>query len=113
MNDGLEQNLLSLPACALNSEVEDLQARIENRISVALGYACRSWHNHLFEAGGNITGVIPDLRIFLEEKFLAWLEVVSVLGAVRGAVVALENLMSWLWKVCFSLPVEFPDTNVP
>jgi hypothetical protein len=47
MNDGLEQNLLSLPDYALNSEVKDLETRINDRISVALQYACRSWHNHL------------------------------------------------------------------
>ena len=104
MNDGLEQDLLSLPDYTLNSEVEDLQARMENRISVALEYACRSWHVHLSRATGDVTGVISDVRTFLEEKFLAWLEVVSVLGAIRGAVFTLENLMAWIRKVCFDLP---------
>ena len=103
MNDGLEQNLLSLPNYALNSEVEDLQARIKDRISVALDYACRSWHSHLTRATGDVAGVICDLRLFLEEKFLAWLEVISVLGAVRGAVVGLEKVVPWL-EVRFGLP---------
>jgi hypothetical protein len=44
--------------------------------------------------------LFPYLRIFLEEKFLAWLEVVSAVGAVGGAVVALERLTLWL-EVCF------------
>jgi hypothetical protein len=52
MNEGLEQNLLSLPDYALNSEVKDLETRINDRISVALQYACRSWHNHLTETEG-------------------------------------------------------------
>ena len=103
MNDSLEQNLLSLPDYALNSEVKDLQARIRDRISVALEYACKSWHNHLTKAVGDIAYIIPDLRLFLEEKFLAWLEVLSVLGAVRGAVVALEKLVLWVQEVCFGL----------
>jgi hypothetical protein len=101
MNDGLEQNLLSLPDYALNSEVKDLQTRINDRISIALQYACRSWHNHLTEIRGDVTDVVSYLRIFLEEKFLAWLEVVSAIGAVGGAVVALESLMPWLQEVCF------------
>ena len=102
MNDGLEPNLLSLPDYALNSEVEDLQARIDDRISVALRYACQSWHNHLSRSvGRDVAGIISGLRVFLKEKFLAWLEVVSVLGAVRGAIGALEQLMSWLEKVYF------------
>jgi len=103
MNDSLEQNLLSLPNYALNSEVEDLQTRIEVRISTALKYACKSWYSHLTEVRGDITTAISSLRSFLQEGFLAWLEVLSVIGAVRDAVTALEKLMLWLQKVCFSL----------
>ena len=101
MNDELEQNLLSLPDYVLNSEVKDLQTRVNGRISIALRYACQSWHNHVTETEGDVTDVVSYLRIFLEEKYLAWLEVVSAIGATRGAVVALENLMPWLQKVCF------------
>ena len=103
MNNGLEWNLLSLPDYALNSEVEDLQMRTKDHISIALEYACRSWHNHLTRTTGDVTSIISDLHYFLEEKFLAWLEVVSVLGAVRGAVVSLESLIRWLQEVCFGL----------
>jgi len=101
MNGGLEQNLLSLPDYALNSEVEDLETRIDGRISIALRYACLSWHNHLTETEGDVNGVVSYLRIFLEEKFLAWLEVVSAIGAVGGAAVALERLVPWLQEVSF------------
>ena len=101
VNDGLEQNLLSLPDYALNSEVEDLETRINDRISIALRYACLSWHNHLTETEGDVSGVVSCLRTFLEEKFLAWLEVVSVIGAVGGAAIALERLVSWLQEVRF------------
>ena len=101
INDGLEQNLLSLPDYALNSEVKDLQTRINDHISTALRYACQSWHNHLTKTEGDVINVVSYLYIFLEEKFLAWLEVVSVIGAVGGAVVALEKLMPWLQEVCF------------
>jgi hypothetical protein len=103
MNDQLEQDLLSLPEYALNSEVKDLQTRIDRRISDALQYACRSWHNHLTETRGEITEVIPYLRVFLEVKFLAWLEVLSVLGNVGSASGALEQLMTWLREVRFSV----------
>ena len=103
MNDGLEQNLLSLPDYALNSEVKDLRTRIQDRISVALDYACKHWYNHLTKAVGDVADIIPDLRLFLEEKFQAWLEIVSVLGTTRGAVTALEKLTPWLQEVCFDL----------
>ena len=104
INECLKPNLLSLPNLSLNSEIEDLQSRIEDHISIALQYACQSWHNHLTMAQGDITDVISHLHVFLEEKFLAWLEVASVLGIVRGAVIALENLMSWLQEVYLYLP---------
>ena len=99
MNDKLEQNLLSLPEYSLNSEVKDLQTRIDDRVSIALQYACRSWHSHLTETRGESAGFIPYLRIFLEEKFLAWLEVLSVLSDVGSASAGLEKLMDWLKEV--------------
>jgi len=102
MNDGLEKNILLLPDYALNSEVEDLETRVNSHIGVALQYACQSWHNHLTRAGGDVVSVVSGLHVFLKEKFLAWLEVVSALGAVRGAIVALERLMPWLQEVCSS-----------
>jgi hypothetical protein len=89
MNEGLERDLLSLPEYALNSEVEDLQARIDDRVSLALQYACRSWHNHLTEARGDVADILSYLRIFLEEKFLAWLEVLSA-SRMWG-----ERLLRW------------------
>jgi hypothetical protein len=112
INDRLEQNLLSLPDYALNSEVEDLQTRIDDQISVALQYACQHWHVHLTVAGGDVSGVISSLHFFLEEKFLAWLEVVSVLGVVKGAVIALEKLVPWLQEVCFGLAYLLLNTHV-
>ena len=62
MNDGLEQNLLSLPSCALNSEIEDLQTRIEDGTSVASQHPCQSWNNHLAMARGDFTDVISHLH---------------------------------------------------
>ena len=99
MNNGLEQDLLSLPEYALNLEVGDLQMRINDCVSTALQYACRSWHSHLVEIEEDIVNAISCLGTFLEGK-LAWLEVLSVLRDVGGAVVALENLMLWLQEVC-------------
>ena len=111
MNEGLAPNLLSLPEYTLNSEVEDLQTRVESNISVALQYACQSWHHHLPETGEDVPDIISSLGVFLKEKFLAWLEVVSVLGAVRGAVAALARLAPWLQKVRFCLSPA-PDIDV-
>jgi len=101
MNDSLEQNILSLPNYALNSEIEDLEARTKSCISVALEYACWSWHNHLTEVRGDVTAIISAPHSFMHKRFLAWLEVLSITGATRYAVVALEKLILWLQEVCF------------
>ena len=103
MNDGLRQNLLSLPDHALNSQIEGLPMKIEENVGAALQYSCQSWHNHVTVTRGDVTDVVSGLQVFLEEKFLAWLEVVSVLEAVRGAIISLEKLIPWLQEVCFSI----------
>ena len=104
MNDTLEQNILSLPSYTLNSEVKDLEARTRGCISTALEYACKSWYNHLTKVRGDITAVVSALCHFMQERFLAWLEVLSVTGAAMDAIVALENLMLWLHEVCLAHP---------
>ena len=99
MNGSLEHNLLSLPNYALNSEVQDLKVRIEDHMSVGLQYACRSWSSHLSEVRGDVSSVVTTLRGFLQDGFLAWLEVLSVIGAARDAVSSLEKLIHWLHEV--------------
>ena len=91
MNRGLERNMCKLPDAVTNSEVEDLQERTEWYIDQCLRYACRSWHKHLVGAlPSQMPTVKSALHLFLEGKFLFWLEVLSVLGAAREAVDALE-----------------------
>ena len=104
MNDVLKTNLLSLPAYALNQEVKDLPERVKGYISPALEYACKSWYNHLngVSKEEDVTCVLDALRIFLKQKFLPWLEVLSVLGATRVAVVTLGGLIQWLQEVCLN-----------
>jgi len=107
MNNALKPNLLSLPDYALNQEVKDLPDRVKDQISPALEYACKSWYNHLSRMGErkgeDIICVLDALRHFLEQKFLPWLEVVSVLGAARDAVAALNELGKWLSEVSLAL----------
>ena len=107
MNKELEENMLSLPEYALNSEIERLKTRIGTRVSIGLQYACRSWYNHLAETRGEVTDLLPHLRLFLEEKFLVWLEVLSVLGDIGGASDGLAILIQWLQEVYFNLLLHF------
>ena len=97
MNQTLEKNMCNLPEAVKNSEVDDLKKRAGQYISDALQYACRSWHKHLIDKDmACMPKVMSIIHHFLEKKFLYWLEVLSVLGAVRDAVDALRVTARWL-----------------
>ena len=99
MNQRLENNMCNLPDAVANSEVDDLEERVEQYIDHSLQYACRSWHKHLFDAPAHTLKITSILCQFLEGKFIFWLEVLSVLDTVRDAVDALEVTAKWL-EVC-------------
>ena len=93
MNRTLEKNMCKLPDGVANSDVSDLKERTDKYIDPALRYACVSWHMHLVDVDtmpAYVHAIIPTLYQFLEKQFLFWLEVLSVLGAVRNAVEALQ-----------------------
>ena len=99
MDRTLDKNICKLPDAVANSDVSDLTKKIEQYINPALRYACKSWHTHFVH--GQTTSIYAPkitstLHQFLEGKFLFWLEVLSVLGAVRNAVDALQVAMDQL-----------------
>ena len=99
MNQMLERNICKVPEAVTNSEVDDLQEKIREHIDDALRYGCESWHKHLVGAHkvpSHIPKITSVLHQFLEERFLFWLEVLSVLGTIRNAVDALQTAASWL-----------------
>ena len=99
MNQALEKNMCQLPDGVANSDVSDLKERTKEYINPALQYACLSWHTHLIDVHmipGYISTITSTLYRFLETKFLFWLEVLSVLGATRNAVDALQVAKDWL-----------------
>jgi len=112
MNKTLEKNMCDLPDAVANSDVEDLSERTEKHLNPALRYACKSWHKHLIDEHTIRTPEITSaLHHFLEKKFLFWLEVLSVLGAAREAVDALEVAAKWLEvrRVCtLGIPQDLP-----
>ena len=109
MNLKLMQNMCKLPDGVTNAEVKDLKQRAEQYIDQPLEYACRSWHKHIKDMrSSQKLKITPILHQFLEEKFLFWLEVLSILGSVREAVDALERADKWL-NVCYiSFYLHFP-----
>jgi len=111
-----EKNMCKLPDDVTNSRVDDLRERAEQYIDHALRYACMSWHEHFTNVDEHLTrtsGITSALYCFLE-KFLSWLEVLSILGVVMVAVDALEAAAERLKVSRVSMPnesSEFTDLN--
>jgi len=102
MNRRLKKNMLGFPDGSTNDEADGLWKRAEGDIDHGLRYACESWHKHLIDANTTPTHMVKITSIlhqFLEQKFVFWLEVLSILGTMRNAVDALEVARRWL-KVC-------------
>lgn len=107
MNQRLRINICGLPIGVANSEVVDLKERAKRYIDPALRDACLSWHKHFVHTLQTRSPIIElALRQFLEDKFLFWLEVLSILGAAGEAAGALEKAEKWLNVCCtLSLPL--------
>ena len=101
MSKSLKKNMCLIPDYTFNSEVNDLLKRIEDSgIRGAPEYACKSWYKHLTAIKHHATDIVSGLHYFLEEQFLFWLEVLSLLGAVGEAACALNATVEWLNEVC-------------
>ena len=111
----LERNMCKLPEAVINSEVDDIKERKEKYLNHALQYACKSWHKHLDNRDpAHMSKITSVLHAFLEEKFLQWLEVLSVLGAVRNAIEALDAAARWLkvgWAFILVLLSTFTNSD--
>ena len=108
----LEKNMCKFPEGAANSDVDDLKERADLYLDPALRYACRWWHTHLVsgqEISVNTLEITSALHRFLEKKFLYWLEVLSVLGAVRVAIDALQAAADWLTVCRDSMTASLPE----
>jgi len=100
MQKTLQFNICELETSyPLNSEVPDLKERIDRYIPPALSYSCRFWADHLAQVPRFDTNVFEDLRLFMGENFLFWLEVLSVRGEIPLATMALVSLRRWLGQM--------------
>jgi NACHT domain len=92
---GLETSYLS------NSEVLDLDDRVEQKIPDALQYSCMHWSDHLCCDVDPISQEITTLldNFLPESQLLYWLEVMSLMGKAWEAILAL-HLMRGCDKVC-------------
>ena len=92
----LQFNICKLETSYLqNDKVSDLQTRIELHIPEALQYACCFWSHHITNVS-MFAPLLKAIQVVLEEKFLYWLEVLSLLQKVNTAAVHLLELQCWV-----------------
>ena len=94
--DGLKFNICKLETSYLaNDDVEDLNTRVDQHIPPALLYACRFWDNHLKHTDFEMD-LFGKVETFFKEKFLFWLEALSLTRIFGLAPSAFATLNMWL-----------------
>lgn len=77
--------------CKLHCEIENLPTTINQHIPLFLQYACRYWSHHV--SCGLISGnLLQEIGHFCRNQLLKWIEVCSLLGDLRAALVALRKI---------------------
>ncbi len=93
---GLKFNICKLETSYLaNDDVENLNTRVDEHISPALLYACRFWDDHLKHTDFKMD-LFRKVETFFKEKFLFWLEALSLTRIIGLAPSAFANLNMWL-----------------
>ena len=94
--DGLKFNICKLETSYLaNDDVENLNSRIEQHIPPALLYACRFWGDHLKHTDFEVD-LFEKAETLFKEKFLFWLETLSLTRNISLAPSAFGTLNMWL-----------------
>jgi hypothetical protein len=94
--DGLKFNICKLETSYLaNDDVEDLDTRVDQFIPSSLLYACRFWDDHLSHTDFKMD-LFRKVEPFFKEKFLFWLETLSLTRNIGLAPSAFATLTVWL-----------------
>jgi hypothetical protein len=83
----------------LNNEVHDLPSRIMNCIPPHIQYACRHWALHLTN-GLLLDDLLLIMKEFCSKHLFYWIEVCSLLGELRNALIALNDAQQFLAVSC-------------
>jgi hypothetical protein len=94
--DGLKFNICKLETSYLaNDDVENLDTRVDEHIPPALLYACRFWDDHLKQTNYK-ADLFLKVEMLFKEKFLFWLETLSLTKNIPVALSASATLGIWL-----------------
>lgn len=95
MKESLRFNICDLETShCRNADIEDLPCRVSTAIPPPLSYACRFWARHLRYTENN-EDLYSEIKDFMSNRFLFWLEAQSLLKDVKGSVQAMAALATW------------------
>jgi hypothetical protein len=78
-----------------NHDVPDLPERVKKAIPSHLSYSCHFWADHLQETAYEYE-VFEALQYFMNNQFLYWLEVLSLIKQVNIASRVLSSMVMWI-----------------
>ena len=81
-----------------DKDVDGLAERVKERITQGLSYACRFWGSHLNQCQDN--AVVRDMWMFLQEKFLFWIEAMNLIEKVADCGKVLADVQHWCKVIC-------------
>lgn len=95
MMAGLKFNICALETShVLNSDVPNLETRVQAWVGLQLQYSCLHWSSHLT---GAPKGILEDLlgRFLYGRELMYWIEVVSLLSRLNVGISSLLSLVDW------------------
>jgi hypothetical protein len=97
----LRFNICNLPSSFLfDSQVENMEQRVQKNITEALQYSSQYWARHLVQASDDNTEDLDNsLHDFLMKRFLFWIEVMNLIGCRACCDSLLRDSLQWLLKV--------------
>ncbi|KIO24817.1 hypothetical protein M407DRAFT_25779, partial [Tulasnella calospora MUT 4182] len=111
MQRDLRQNICNISDLSTpNSDIQDV---VEQNVTKAIQYCCRSWSIHLTdgvlwsESNAETSSIqLAALNSFSKEKLMFWIEVMSLVGATAEAILMSRNVHQWLLQC----PSEISDS---
>ncbi|KAJ4479266.1 hypothetical protein J3R30DRAFT_3670085 [Lentinula aciculospora] len=120
----LKFNICDLPSSFLaDSEVHDLEMRIQRNVGETLRYCCQFWTLHLTKCPETIE-ILENLEYFLKQKGIYWIEAMSVMSLLprcgeifysllkKISKSKLMNNFKPLVKYLHNILIQFANSNV-
>ncbi|KAF7968877.1 hypothetical protein HWV62_29152 [Athelia sp. TMB] len=84
MNERLHFNMCNLTTSHIpNEQIAGLSRRVEGVITQNLSYSCLFWGYHVRQTAARASSLQQLILTFFQEKFLYWVEVLSLVGEMR------------------------------